>query len=215
MVAARNVKKESMGNEDFLFETTETGNYDQDLSGDEDSSSCMSSSDASYEDSHQGSMQQLGSPQLHFQEVGQEDQPRSCRFEGGTAAHFLPFPSSSSSFNCRHQFPVGLDNTTMQQNSFCSNNNNSNNHQRSNSNNENSPFGMCAATTFPLRTCVGGGVNKQAKKKRSSKTVYVPHKDKPAQVVDKRNARERRRVEAVSASEKTSILFFFVSFCKS
>ena len=207
MVAARNIKKESMGNKDFLFETTETGNYDHDLSADEDSSRCLSSSDASYEDHHQGSLQQLGSSQLHFQGVGPEDQPRSCRFEGGTAAHFLPLPSSSPSFSCRHQFPAGLDNTKMQQNSFCSKNNNSNNDHRSNSNNENSPFSMCAATTFPLRTCVGGGVNKQAKKKRSSKTVYVPHKDKPAQVVDKRNARERRRVEAVSI--RTNISCFF------
>ena len=208
MVAARNIKKELMGNDDFLFETTETGNYDHELSADEDSSSCLSSSDASYEDHHQGSLQQLGSSQLHFQGVGQEDQPRSCRFEGGTAAHFLPLPSSSSSFSCRHQFPAGLNNTKMQQNSFCSNNNNSNNDHRSSSNNENSPFSMCAATTFPLRTCVGGGVNKQAKKKRSSKTVYVPHKDKPAQVVDKRNARERRRVEAVSTRRNISISIF-------
>ena len=92
MVAARNIKKESTGNENFLFETTETGNYDQDLSADEDSSSCMSSSDVSYEDHHQGSLQQFRSSQLDCQEVGQEDQPRSCRFEGGTAAHFLPFP---------------------------------------------------------------------------------------------------------------------------
>ena len=50
-------------------------------------------------------------------------------------------------------------------------------------------------------------MNKQAKKKRSSKTVYVPHKDKPAQVVDKRNARERRRVEAVSTRKNTSEVY--------
>lgn len=35
-------------------------------------------------------------------------------------------------------------------------------------------------------------------KKNGGKYVHVPHKDKPPQIVAKRNARERRRVQAVN-----------------
>ncbi|GAB6027553.1 hypothetical protein CHUAL_001798 [Chamberlinius hualienensis] len=44
--------------------------------------------------------------------------------------------------------------------------------------------------------------NKQRKLKNSGKSCYkhIPHKDKPPQVVEKRNARERRRVEAVNSA---------------
>ena len=186
MVAARNMQKSLMGNDNFLFGTTERGNYDQDLSTDEESSSCFSTSDASYEEPHQGSFQQL-SAQIYF---NPEQSPQSCRFEGGS--HFLP---SSFTTSYGHQFPAGLDNTKMQQSSFCSNNNDNN-----------SVYSMCAASTFQLRSCA---VSKPAKKKRTTKTVYVPHKDKPAPVVDKRNARERRRVEAVSVINFVELLTFY------
>ncbi len=40
------------------------------------------------------------------------------------------------------------------------------------------------------------------KRKRTSKTIYVPHKNKPANIVSRRNARERRRVQAVNNAFK-------------
>ncbi len=41
------------------------------------------------------------------------------------------------------------------------------------------------------------------KRKRISKTIYVPHRNKPANIVSRRNARERRRVQAVNNAFKT------------
>jgi hypothetical protein len=44
--------------------------------------------------------------------------------------------------------------------------------------------------------------NSRAKKTRVSSAVYkhVPHRDKPPQLVERRNARERRRVQAVNSA---------------
>ena len=41
------------------------------------------------------------------------------------------------------------------------------------------------------------------KRKRITKTIYVPHRNKPANIVSRRNARERRRVQAVNNAFKT------------
>lgn len=41
---------------------------------------------------------------------------------------------------------------------------------------------------------------KEKNVKKNNKYIHVPHKDKPPQVVAKRNARERRRVQAVNSA---------------
>ena len=61
-----------------------------------------------------------------------------------------------------------------------------------------SPSGQQDGTAAGTRP--GGGGGGGGKKRRSGKAIYIPHKDKPAPVVDRRNARERRRVEAVSGA---------------
>ena len=177
MVAKTNLQKDLKGNDSFLL-GLEGSDGDKDLATDEES--CFSSSDASYEDHHQRSFQQL-SAQLHFRSP---QQPQSCMFEG---THLLP------SF-CGLQFPVERDSNTKMQQNCCTNNN------------ENMYCASIAGDAFRLRSC--GNSNKQSKKKRITKTVYVPHKNKPPQVVDKRNARERRRVEAVSI-----FIYLFIIFC--
>ncbi|GAB6032272.1 hypothetical protein CHUAL_010912 [Chamberlinius hualienensis] len=49
---------------------------------------------------------------------------------------------------------------------------------------------------------LNGARNKQRKLKNSGKSCYkhVPHKDKPPHLVERRNARERRRVQAVNSA---------------
>ena len=51
-------------------------------------------------------------------------------------------------------------------------------------------------------TSSDSGVKKKASRKAKKKSTYkhVPHREKPAHLVEKRNARERRRVEAVNGA---------------
>ncbi|XP_065159144.1 achaete-scute complex protein T3-like [Atheta coriaria] len=53
----------------------------------------------------------------------------------------------------------------------------------------------------PLRETNGrSALQEHAKSANSARYVHVPHRDKPPQVVAKRNARERRRVQAVNGA---------------
>lgn len=51
-------------------------------------------------------------------------------------------------------------------------------------------------------TSSDSGVKKKASRKQKKKSTYkhIPHREKPAHLVEKRNARERRRVEAVNGA---------------
>ena len=51
-------------------------------------------------------------------------------------------------------------------------------------------------------TSSDSGVKKKASRKPKKKSTYkhIPHREKPAHLVEKRNARERRRVEAVNGA---------------
>ena len=47
-------------------------------------------------------------------------------------------------------------------------------------------------------TDTNNGYIKQLNKKRKKGYIHVPHSEKPPQIVEKRNARERKRVHAVN-----------------
>lgn len=59
----------------------------------------------------------------------------------------------------------------------------------------------CSDTSGSTGTDSDGGSSRNLKSKSGRKPCkYVPHREKPVHVVEKRNARERRRVEAVNSA---------------